>query len=323
MNNQKVVTVFGATGFIGRHVVRLLAEAGYTVRAVTRNPQKAYFLRVYGDIGQIVPMDGNMDDPGSIDAAVRGADAVVFLPGVLHANGKRGFERVHRLYPAQVAEACMRHKVRRFVHISALACDLGTSRYAQSKRAGEQAVLSAYPQAVILRPSIVFGAEDGFFARFAGLAKVLPFLPLIGGGKTKFQPVFVGDVADAVMSAITLPSGASISPEGRIYELGGPEVYTFKELMEKIFAHTGNRRALVPVPFLIAGIQGAVLEHLPGAMLTRDQVESLKTDNVLTGALPGLRDLGIAPISLDTVLPHAMARFRDGSPVSKKKKVAA
>lgn len=319
---QKIACVFGATGFIGRQVVRALADAGYTVRAVTRHARKAYFLQPYGNIGQIVPTPADMNDPAGVDAAVRGADAVVFLPGVLNAKGKRGFERVHALYPAQVAEACARYKVRRLVHVSALACDKGKSKYAYSKRAGEMAVQQKFPGAVILRPSIVFGAEDGFFGRFAKLASILPALPLIGGGKTKFQPVYVGDVARAALAAITLPDSGPKNPEGQIYELGGPDVYTFKELMKKIFDHTGVARPLLPLPFIVASAQGAILQHLPGAVLTRDQVVSLKTDNVVQPGAKTLADLGVSATALDCILPVSMARFRQGGLTVSKEKAA-
>ncbi len=319
--DQKVATVFGATGFLGRHVVRLLANDGYIVRAATRNPQKAYFLRVYGDVGQIVPVQVSSDDPGSIDAAVRGADAVVFLPGILHARGRRGFERVHSLFAAQVAEAATRHNVRRLAHVSALACERGASRYAQSKRAGEGAVMQAFPNAVVLRPSIMFGHEDGFFGRFARLSKILPCLPLLGGGRTQFQPVYVGDVAAAIFAAITLPSGGPRNPEGRVYELGGDKTYSFAELMRMMLAQTGVKRALVNVPYGIASVQGAVLQCLPNPLLTRDQVVSLKTDNVVSPGAMTLADLGITATALETVLPGIMARFADG-PMLKKKRTA-
>jgi len=319
---QKIATVFGATGFIGRHVVRALADDGYTVRAITRHKKKAYFLQPYGNIGQIVPMEANLNEPASVDAAIRGADAVVFLPGVLTPKGRKGFEQVHALYAGQVAEAAMRFSVRRLVHISALSCDKSKSKYAQSKRAGETAVLQTFARATILRPSIVFGAEDGFFGRFAKLASILPALPLIGGGKTKFQPVYVGDVARAVLAAITLPSVGPKNPEGRVYELGGPDVYSFKDLMKKIFEQTGVTRPLMTLPFIVAAAQGAILQNLPGAMLTRDQVTSLKTDNVVTQGARTLSDLGVEGTALDSILPSAMARFREGGPASKKKKAA-
>lgn len=319
---QKIATVFGATGFIGRHLVKTLADSGYIVRAVTRHVQKAYFLRTCGDVGQIVPMQASMNDPAGVDACVRGADAVIYLPGVLHARRKQDFERVHVLYPAQVAEACTRFHVSRFVHMSALACDRGQSCYAQTKNSGEQAVLAKYPNATILRPSLVFGPEDGFFGLFAKLARILPALPLIGGGHTKFQPVFVGDVVAAIMAAINLPPIGSNNPQGRIYEVGGPSVYSFKDLMQKIFAQTGRRRLLVPIPFPVAMIDGAVLQFFPRPLLTLDQVRTLKTDNIVNSNALGLNDLGIEATALESVLPAILARFQAGGPAAKQQKAA-
>lgn len=318
---QKIATVFGATGFLGRHVVRAFVDAGYSVRAVTRTAQKAYFLKPYGDVGQVVPLSAMMDDPAGVDACVRGADTVVYLPGVLHAS-KDGFARVHVEYPAQIADAAARFHVRRFIHVSALACERGKSLYARTKRAGEMAVQLAYPNAVILRPSILFGPEDGFFARFAGMARSLPALPLIGGGLTRFQPVFVCDAAKAVLNAATLSPHSHQNPEGRIYELGGPSVYTYKELMQKILAQTGIKTCLVTLPYGLARVMGRVMQVLPGAPLTADQVKSLKTDNIVATGASGLYALGVDATALETVLPSILARFRDGGPAAHKTQAA-
>ncbi|MBU6235095.1 MAG: complex I NDUFA9 subunit family protein [Alphaproteobacteria bacterium] len=313
---QKVATVFGATGFIGRHVVRAFADAGYIVRAVSRSATKAYFLRVYGDVGQVVPVQAHTNDPASIDVAVRGADVVIYLPGVLHASTK-GFTRVHRDYPAQVAEAATRHHAKRFVFVSALACDRSQSVYAQTKREGELAVLKAFPKAVVLRPSIVFGPEDGFFGRFAKLARIMPALPLIGGGHTKFQPVYVGDVAKAVFAAATKPASGTTNPEGRIYELGGPRIYSFKELLQMMFKATGLVRPLMPLPFALAAAKASVLQLLPSPPLTVDQVKSLKTDNIVASGSFGLSDLGIESTALEGMLPAMLSRYREGGPARK------
>ena len=318
---QKVATVFGATGYLGRHVVRHFASLGYVVRVVSRSAQKAYFLKPYGEVGQIVPVQAYSDDPAGIDSAVRGAQVVVYLPGVLNAS-RKGFERVHAVYPAQVAEAASRHHVARFVHVSSLGCDRSQSIYAQTKLAGEKAVLEVFPKAVVLRLSIIFGAEDGFFGRFAALARKAPALPLIGGGKTKFQPVFVEDVAKAIVAAATMPPRGHQNPEGRIYELGGPAIYSFKDLMEAIFTHTGHERPLIPVPFALATVKAACLQLLPVPPLTVDQVKSLKTDNIVSSGSFGLADLGVTATPLESVLPSMLSRFREGGPAAKSRKVS-
>ncbi|NBX66430.1 MAG: complex I NDUFA9 subunit family protein [Proteobacteria bacterium] len=315
---QKIVTIFGATGYLGRHVVRAFADAGWVVRAVSRSAKKAYFLKVYGDVGQVVAMQAAISDPSGIEVAIKGADAVVYLPGALHAS-RKGFERVHVDYPASVASYSARAGVGRFVLVSALGCDRSQSVYAQTKRAGEKAVLAAFPKASILRPSIIFGAEDGFFGRFAQMARVAPALPLIGGGKTKFQPVYVGDVAKAVFAAANLPVSGVHNPEGRIYELGGPAIHSFKELLEMMFGYTRQPRPLVPVPFAIATLKAFFLQLLPVPPLTVDQVRSLKTDNIVASGSYGLPDLGIAPVSLEAVLPQALARYHEGGPAAQQK----
>lgn len=308
----KVATIFGATGFLGRHVVRAFADAGYVVRAVSRSAKKGYFLRPYGDVGQVVPVQAHHDDPAGVDAVVRGADVVVYLPGLLYGRD-RDFLRVHKDYPAQVAEAAARYHVRRFIHVSALGCDKSVSVYAQTKRAGELAVLQAYPNAVIIRPSIIFGNEDGFFGRFAQMARIMPALPLIGGGHTRFQPVHVDDVA----KAITVAALRSRDPEGRVYELGGPRIYSFKELLDMMFSVTGLRRPLVPVPFAVASFKAMFLQLMPCPLLTVDQVRSLKTDNVVSTGSFGLSDLGVEPSALEAFLPSILARYRAGGPARK------
>lgn len=318
---QKTVTIFGATGYLGRHVVRAFADAGYIVRAVGRNAQKAYFLKVYGDVGQVVSMKASLGDAQGINAAVLGADAVVYLPGALYGS-RKDFARVHTDYPAAIAAAAARANVSRFVLVSALGCERSQSVYALTKRAGEKAVLDVFPKATVLRPSVIFGAEDGFFGRFAHMARIAPALPLIGGGHTKFQPVYVGDVARAVYAAATLSARGAQNPEGRVYELGGPAIHSFKELLEMMFAYTKQPRPLVPVPFVLATLKASFLQLLPVPPLTVDQVRSLKTDNVVASGSYGLSDFGIDATPLESVLPLALARYREGGPAAKQKVAA-
>jgi len=308
VHHYKTACVFGGTGFIGRQVVRELAERGYRIKIATRVPERAYFLKPCGQVGQIVPVPCDYQDPKSIAEVIKDCDAVVNTIGILYQQGKHSrFKKIHAELPSTIAKACAKAGVESFVHISALGADKAGSRYARSKLEGEKAVRSNFKQATILRPSIVFGEDDSFFNMFAKMAGVLPALPLIGGGKTKFQPVYVGDVADAVMKAIEKPEA-----QGKIYELGGPEVKTFKELFELMFKYTGQRRALVPLPFFVAKIEALFLQLLPKPLLTPDQVESLKSDNVVQGGALTLSDLGIEPHSLDSILPTYLEQYRPG-----------
>lgn len=308
----KIATVFGGTGFVGRHIVWDLAQRGYTVKVATRVPAAAYFLRPCGTPGQIVPFECDYGDPHGIRKAVAGADLVVNCIGILYEKRRGGFRKAHVDIPAAIAKACRKDRVRRFVHISALACERSASRYARSKHEGEKAVFKAFPNATILRPGIIFGEDDSFFNMFARMAQILPALPLIGGGKTRFQPVYVGDVAGAAIKALVLPAAGKDSPEGRIYELAGPDILTFKEIYEKMFSYTNQPRVLIPLPFWLAKLQAWFLSILPGPPLTPDQVESLKTDNIPSGKEPELKDLGIRPTSLDLILPEYLESYRPG-----------
>lgn len=306
---NKIATVFGGTGFIGTQVVRELADLGYTVKVATRIPESAYFLKPCGDVGQIVPFECSYNDAKQVSQAVRGADIVVNCIGILFEKGKRStFKRAHVDVPAMIAKACDDEKVDRFVHISALACDKGTSKYAQSKLEGEQAVHANYSGATILRPSVVFGADDNFFNMFAELSRYLPFLPLIGGGHTKFQPVYVGDVADAVIKVCV---GDDLY-KGKVYQLGGPDVVDFNAVYELIFKHTGRSRPLVKIPYCVAKFEAMFLSVLPKPLLTRDQVESLKTDNIVDDGALGFHNLGIVPTSTALILPGYLQRYRAG-----------
>jgi len=303
-----VATVFGGTGFIGRYVVKHLADAGVRIRVPTRRPQSGIFLKSMGEPGQIGLVRADIGDPGSVRAAVGNADAVVNLVGILYERGRQTFDAIHVEAARRIAEAARDRGAQRLVQVSALGADpKSPAAYARSKAAGEAAVLEAFPKASIVRPSIVFGTEDNFFNRFGAMAVFLPALPLIGGGRTRFQPVYVGDVAEAARRILDDPATA-----GRTYELGGPHVYTFRELMELLLEEIGRRRLLVPIPWAIAELQAAVLEKLPSPPLTRDQVMMLRRDNIVSESAQTLADLGIAPTSLEVILPTYLTRFRRG-----------
>lgn len=311
----KQACIFGGTGFIGRQIVRELARLGYTIKVITRVPERGYFLRPSGTVGQIVPVACHYDDDAALRDAVRGCELVVNCIGILYEKGKSSFAAIHTELPRAIAKACRAEDVRTFVHISALGCDHSGSKYGKSKYAGEQAVLENFPRAVILRPSVVFGAEDNFFNMFARMAGFLPALPLIGGGATKFQPVYVGDIADAVVIA-----ARHGDCQGRVYELGGPEILTLKQLYERLFRETGRPRTLVTLPWGLAKLQGSILGLLPSPLLTADQVESLKTDNLVSPGALSFRDLALAPTGMDAILPTYLARYRPGGRFGDKKR---
>ncbi len=303
-----VVTVFGGSGFIGRYLVQRLARQGWIVRVAVRHPQSALFLKPLGDVGQIVPIAASLHREDSIAVAVEGVAAVVNLVGILYERGRQTFRAVHVEGAARVARAALAAGAGRLIHMSALGADSASpSAYARSKAEGEIAALAIFAGASIIRPSIVFGPEDDFFNRFARMARLLPALPLIGGGRTRFQPVYVGDVADAMMAVLGDPATT-----GRIYELGGPRIYTFRELLELLLREIGRRRLLAPVPFWAARLQALVLERLPVPPLTRDQLKLLERDNVVSGAAPGLAELGIAPTAAEVILPTYLDIYRPG-----------
>jgi len=309
---QDLVTVFGGSGFVGSQVVRALARAGLRVRVAVRQPHLAHAMRLKGDVGQIEVVQANVRDAASVRRALEGAQAAVNLVGVLYQTGRQTFGSVHAEAAANVAQAARDLGVGRLVHMSALGADEGSAaQYARSKAEGEAAVRAAFPQAVIVRPSVIFGPGDGFFNKFAEMAMVSPALPLIGGGETRFQPVYVGDVAAAIAKAVTDPDLA-----GQTLELGGPGVYTFRELMELLLRQIGRRRALVPLPYGVAGLIGKVSEILAltpiAPPVTADQVQLLKSDNVVSGRYPGLAELGIAPETIEAIVPAYLYRFRRG-----------
>ncbi len=305
-----LVTVFGGSGFVGRHVVRALARRGYRIRVAVRRPDLAGHLQPLGTVGQIHAVQANLRHRWSVDRAVEGADAVVNLVGILAEGGRQTFDAVQSFGARAVAEASRGAGAGRLVQASAIGASGGSkSRYARSKAAGEAAVLETVPSAVIVRPSIVFGPEDEFFNRFAEMARLSPALPLIGGGRTRFQPVFVGDVAEAIARAVD----GSVAG-GRIYELGGPEVVSFRQCMEIVLRETRRHRLLVNIPFPVAEAMAAATGWLPGAPITTDQVEQLKSDNVVSEeaardgrTLPGI---GIEPRAMAAILPTYLYRYR-------------
>lgn len=303
--NTRLVTVFGGSGFLGRHTVRALARAGWRIKVATRHPGRGFFLRPLGTVGQIDFVKCDVADAESVAAAVMGSSAVINLTGILFQSGQT-FEDVQADGAANIAQAAAAAGVTSLVHVSAIGANAESdSDYAVTKAQGEAAMRETYPNAVILRPSIIFGPEDGFFNKFAQMARFFPALPLIGGGKTRFQPVFVGDVAQAIATCLD-----STDARGRTYELGGPTTYSFKELLQLILKETGRRRALVPLPFGLAMIKAAFLQILPKPLLTMDQVKLLKTDNVVAPTAAGLADLGITPTSVEAVIPSYLWRFR-------------
>jgi uncharacterized protein YbjT (DUF2867 family) len=303
-----VVTVFGASGFIGRYVVGEIAKTGARVRAAVRRPESASFLKPMGDVGQVTPMAANIRDDASVAAAVDGADVVINLVGILFPGGKQTFNALQADGAQRVAVAAKAAGAKRLVQMSAIGADAESeSIYASTKGIGEQLVQDAFPGASIVRPSLVFGPEDDFFNKFAAIARLAPALPLIGGGRTKFQPVYVGDVAAAVVAICANPKTS-----GTTFEVGGPQVYSFRQLMEIMLAEIDRKRVLAPLPFPIAKLQAAVLELSPIPILTRDQVRLLQQDNVLSGNLPGLEDLGIDATTLEAILPGYLRRYRRG-----------
>jgi NADH dehydrogenase len=310
---QGLVTVFGGSGFVGGQVVRALAKAGHRVRVAVRNPNLAYRMRMLGDVGQIEVVQANVRNAASVARALDGAEAAVNLVGVLWESGRQKFQTLHVMGARTVAEQAKAAGVKRLVQISALGAGAESpSKYARTKAAGEQAVREAFPGAVVIRPSIVFGPEDRFFNKFGQMAALFPALPLIGGGETRFQPVFVGDVAQVVAKAVASPAA-----EGLTYELGGPATYSFKELLEMILRETGRDRVLAPLPWFVGGLIGKLGDIQAGVLplappLTSDQVELLKTDNVVSGTLPGLAEAGVAPTAVEAVVPSYLYRYRKG-----------
>lgn len=307
---DKLVTVFGGSGFIGRHVVRALAKRGWRVRVAVRRPDLAGHVQPLGAVGQIMPVQANLRYRWSVDRAIEGADAVVNLVGILSESGRQNFNAVHDFGARAVAEATRAAGIPILVHQSALGADLKSeSAYARSKAKGEAAVRETMPDAIVFRPSIVFGPEDSFFNRFGSLARISPILPLIGGGETKLQPVFVGDVAEAIARAVEGQLAG-----GTVYELGGPEVKTFRGCMELLLAEIDRSPLLVSVPWSVAHYGATFAQLLPKPLLTVDQLRLLKHDNIVSTEAEAdgrtLDGIGIVPINMAAVLPSYLQRFK-------------
>lgn len=307
-----LVTIIGGSGFLGRHIVRALARSGTRLRIAVRHPDKARVLQPAGDVGQIMLVQTNIRNEDSVRAALRGADAVVNLVGTLSDSGPQTFDACHVEGPERVARLAAAVGVKALVHVSAIGADPDSkSRYARSKAEGEAAVCAAFPGAVILRPSIVFGPEDQFFNRFGAMARLSPVLPVFGNspadaGSVKVQPVYVGDVAAAVAAILRKPEAA----RGQTFELGGPQVYSWRQIMEMVRDYTGRRRLIVPIPYGLARILATVAGLLPAAPLTRDQLLLLQIDNVADAGKPGLAALGVTPTAIEAVVPGYMQRYR-------------
>jgi uncharacterized protein YbjT (DUF2867 family) len=308
---SKLVTIYGGSGFVGRYIARRMAREGWRVRVAVRRPNEAMFVRPYGVVGQVEPVFCNIRDDDSVRAVMRGADAVVNCVGTFDKGGKNSFEAVQDKGATRIARLAAEEGVGTLVHISAIGADpAGASLYARSKAAGEAGILAHFPHAVILRPSVVFGSEDQFFNRFAAMTRLGPVLPVIGG-KTRFQPVHVDDVAKAAVAGVL----GHAAP--RVYELGGPDVATFRDLMVRMLDIIRRRRLVLDIPLWLGRIMGGAFDVLGAVTLglvkgpvTRDQALSLAQDNVVSEGAKGFADLGIRPTSMEAVLPEYLWRFR-------------
>jgi NADH dehydrogenase len=303
MDTRSVATVIGGSGFLGRYIVKRLAAAGHIVRVAGRDPARAGFLKPMGRVGQVVPLYANITSDGTLARAIEGAEIVVNLVGILAERKAGEFSQLQADGAGRVARLSEAWGVKHLVHVSAIGADANSpAKYARSKAEGEKLVLEHFRHAVILRPSLVFGPEDQFFNRFASLALISPVMPVIAGS-SRFQPVYVGDVADAAMAAIVRPEAA-----GRIFELGGPKIMSFREILGWILAQIGRNRPLVAMPAAAAEL----MARIPFSGLTHDQLLMLSRDNVANPALPGLADLGIVPTPIDLIVPGYLARYRKG-----------
>ena len=307
-NNQKIICLFGGGGFLGKHLMRQLTRLDYRVKVATRNPYLKGYLKPLGNPGQIELFKINIFNSEDLKQVLKNCDFAINLVGILHETRKQKFSQIHSQFPYLLSNLCNEIGINNLIHVSALGIkERHLSRYIQSKLQGEKNIQENFKPTVILRPSVIFGPEDKFLNKFASIAQFSPVLPLIGGGKTKFAPIYVGDVAKAIVKALELNNS-----EPKIYELGGPENYSFKELMEILLTEIKKKRFLVPVPFGFAKFQSYFLQMMPNPLLTSDQVELLKYNNIVSGDYPTLKDLGITGTSIQSVLPKYIYRFRAG-----------
>ena len=307
-NNQKIIAIFGAGGFLGKHLMRQLTKLDYRVKVATRNPYLKGYLKPLGNPGQIELFKTNIFNPEDIKQVLKNCDLAINLVGILYETRKQKFNQVHVKFPYLLSNLCNEIGVKNLVHISALGVREGhISKYMQSKLEGEKNIQKVFKPSVILRPSLVFGPEDKFFNAFASIAQFSPALPLIGGGKTKFSPIYVGDVAKAIVKTLKLENS-----KPKIYELGGPKNYSFKELMEILLEEIKKKRFLIPIPFSVAKLQSYFLQMMPNPLLTSDQVDMLKYNNIVSGEYPTLEDLGIRGKTIQSILPKYIYRFRTG-----------
>ena len=307
-NNQKIIAIFGGGGFIGKHLMRQLTKLDYRVKVATRNPYLKGYLKPLGNPGEIEFFKTNIFKPGDVKQVLKNSDFVINLVGILHETRTQKFNQIHAQFPYLLGNLCNEFGIKNLIHISALGVkEKHTSKYMQSKLQGEKNIQETFKPAVILRPSVCFGSGDKFFTTFASIAQFSPILPLIGGGKTKFSPIYVGDVAKAIVKALELNNS-----ESKIYELGGPENYSFKELMEILLKEIKKKRFLIPIPFSTAKFQSYFFQLMKNPPLTSDQVEMLKYNNIVTGEYPTLKDLGISGKTVQSILPKYIYRFRRG-----------
>ncbi len=307
-NNQKIIAIFGAGGFIGKHLVRELTRLDYRIKIATRNPYLKGYLKPLGNPGQIELFRTNIFDSEDIKKVLKNCDYAINLVGILYETRKQKFNQIHSHFPFLLSNLCNEMDIKNLVHLSALGVkEKHKSLYMQSKLEGEKNISKFFKPSVILRPSVIFGPEDKFFNTFATLSQFSPFLPLVGGGKTKFAPIYVGDVAKAIVKSLSLNNS-----ETEIYELGGPKNYSFKELMEILLKEIKKKRFLVSVPWSFAKFQSHFLQMMPNPLLTPDQVELLKHNNIVSGDYPTLKDLGITETPIESILPKYIYRFRSG-----------
>jgi uncharacterized protein YbjT (DUF2867 family) len=307
-NNQKIIAIFGGGGFLGKHLMRQLTKLDYRIKVATRNPHLKGYLKPLGNPGQIELFRTDILDAGDIKKILKNCDFVINLVGILYETRKQKFNKIHAQFPYLLSSLCNEMGIKRLVHISALGVkEKHPSKYIQSKLQGEKNILNNFSTSIILRPSVCFGSDDKFFNTFASIAQFFPALPLIGGGKTKFAPIYVGDVAKAIVKSLELNN-----TESKIYELGGPQNYSFRELMEILLIEIRKKRFLITIPFGIAKLQSYFLQIMPKPILTVDQVELLKHNSITSGDYPVLKDLGIVGTSIQSVLPKYIYRFRTG-----------